>query len=86
MACDATRRLLLAQVLHIFCYQRGHYLTASFPTHRIGINVRRLVEAGHKVGVVRQIETAAVKVSECATCHPLTVPPSPALAAVALRC
>jgi hypothetical protein len=54
------------QVLHICCFKRavGHFLTASFPTHKIGVNVRRLVEAGLKVGVVRQIETAAVKVRE----------------------
>jgi hypothetical protein len=53
-------------VLHICCFKRavGHFLTASFPTHKIGVNVRRLVEAGLKVGVVRQIETAAVKVRE----------------------
>ncbi|KAF1838599.1 DNA mismatch repair protein MSH3 [Decorospora gaudefroyi] len=34
---------------------------ASFPTHRLQVHVKRLVQANHKVGVVRQIETAALK-------------------------
>lgn len=34
---------------------------ASIPTHRLHVHVKRLVEAGHKVGVVRQLETAALK-------------------------
>ncbi|KAK7734470.1 Mismatch repair protein msh3 [Botryosphaeria dothidea] len=34
---------------------------ASFPTHRLHVHVKRLVAAGHKVGVVRQLETAALK-------------------------
>jgi DNA mismatch repair protein MSH3 len=34
---------------------------ASFPTHRLHVHVKRLVSAGHKVGVVRQLETAALK-------------------------
>lgn len=34
---------------------------ASFPTHRLHVHVKRLVQAGHKVGIVRQMETAALK-------------------------
>ena len=34
---------------------------ASVPVPRIHVHVRRLVEAGYRVGVVRQAETAAVK-------------------------
>ena len=34
---------------------------ASIPVHRLHVHVKRLVSAGHKVGVVRQIETAALK-------------------------
>lgn len=37
------------------------FASASFPTHRLHVHVKRLVSAGHKVGVVRQIETAALK-------------------------
>ncbi len=29
--------------------------------HRLHVHVKRLVDAGHKVGVVRQLETAALK-------------------------
>ncbi|GME28384.1 hypothetical protein GTA08_BOTSDO02991 [Neofusicoccum parvum] len=42
----------------------GHldrFAGASFPTHRLHVHVKRLVAAGHKVGVVRQLETAALK-------------------------
>lgn len=38
-----------------------HFLTASVPTNRIQYHVRRLVSAGYKVGIVRQVETAAIK-------------------------
>ena len=36
-------------------------IQAGVPTERLKIHLRRLVEAGHKVGVVRQTETAALK-------------------------
>ncbi|RMZ91066.1 hypothetical protein DV736_g1702, partial [Chaetothyriales sp. CBS 134916] len=37
------------------------FASASFPTHRLHVHVKRLVTAGYKVGVVRQLETAALK-------------------------
>lgn len=37
------------------------FATASIPVHRLHVHVKRLVDAGHKVGVVRQLETAALK-------------------------
>ncbi|KAI2085046.1 Mismatch repair protein msh3 [Ophidiomyces ophidiicola] len=37
------------------------FASASIPVHRLHVHVKRLVKAGHKVGVVRQIETAALK-------------------------
>ena len=37
------------------------FASASFPVHRLHVHVKRLVQAGHKVGVVRQLETAALK-------------------------
>ncbi|RDA83291.1 hypothetical protein CP532_3694 [Ophiocordyceps camponoti-leonardi (nom. inval.)] len=37
------------------------FASASIPVHRLSVHARRLVAAGHKVGVVRQIETAALK-------------------------
>ena len=44
------------RVLNIFAYQSRNYLTASVPVARLHVYVRRLVEAGHKVGVIRQTE------------------------------
>ncbi len=37
------------------------FASASVPVHRLHVHVKRLVGAGHKVGVVRQLETAALK-------------------------
>lgn len=37
------------------------FASASIPVHRLSVHAKRLVAAGHKVGVVRQIETAALK-------------------------
>lgn len=39
----------------------NRFASASFPTHRLHVHVKRLVSAGHKVGIVRQLETAALK-------------------------
>ncbi|KAL8684247.1 MAG: hypothetical protein Q9224_006491, partial [Gallowayella concinna] len=37
------------------------FASASIPVHRLHVHVKRLVGAGHKVGIVRQLETAALK-------------------------
>ncbi|KAL4774238.1 DNA mismatch repair protein msh3 [Aspergillus nidulans var. acristatus] len=37
------------------------FASASIPVQRLHVHVKRLVAAGHKVGVVRQLETAALK-------------------------
>jgi DNA mismatch repair protein MSH3 len=37
------------------------FASASFPVHRLQVHVKRLIKANHKVGVVRQLETAALK-------------------------
>ena len=39
----------------------GRFASASIPVHRLHVHVKRLVSAGHKVGIVRQLETAALK-------------------------
>lgn len=39
----------------------SQFASASFPVHRLQVHVKRLVQANHKVGVVRQVETAALK-------------------------
>ncbi|ORY86350.1 muts domain V-domain-containing protein, partial [Protomyces lactucae-debilis] len=50
-----------AEILGIACFMDHAHLTASFPVPRLDIHVHRLVKAGKKVGVVRQMETAALK-------------------------
>ena len=50
-----------AQELNIMSFPAKNFRNASIPTHRLYVHVRRLVEAGYKVGVVRQTETAALK-------------------------
>ncbi|KAF3481816.1 DNA mismatch repair protein Msh3 [Arthroderma uncinatum] len=37
------------------------FASASVPIHRLHVHVKRLVTAGYKVGVVKQLETAALK-------------------------
>ncbi|KAF9544712.1 Mismatch repair protein msh3 [Mortierella hygrophila] len=51
----ASRELSIAHFLD------HNFYTASIPIHRLDVHVRRLVHAGHKVGVVKQMETAALK-------------------------
>ena len=48
-----------SRILNIACFPQQHMLTASIPTHRLDVHVKRLLNAGYKVGIVRQQETAA---------------------------
>uniref|UniRef100_H0VIG9 DNA mismatch repair protein MSH3 n=1 Tax=Cavia porcellus TaxID=10141 RepID=H0VIG9_CAVPO len=50
-----------ARELNIYCHLDHSFMTASIPTHRLFVHVRRLVAKGYKVGVVKQTETAALK-------------------------
>ncbi|XP_059581053.1 DNA mismatch repair protein Msh3 [Alligator mississippiensis] len=52
---------IAAKELNIFCHLDHNFMTASIPTFRLFVHVRRLVAKGHKVGVVKQTETAALK-------------------------
>ncbi|KAJ7969977.1 DNA mismatch repair protein MSH3 [Quillaja saponaria] len=52
---------IAARVLGIYAHMDHNFLTASIPTFRLNVHVRRLVSAGYKVGVVKQTETAAIK-------------------------
>ncbi|KAM1783770.1 hypothetical protein FF1_041896 [Malus domestica] len=52
---------IAARVLGIYAHMDHNFLTASVPTFRLNVHVRRLVSAGYKVGVVKQTETAAIK-------------------------
>uniref|UniRef100_A0A673LND4 DNA mismatch repair protein MutS-like N-terminal domain-containing protein n=1 Tax=Sinocyclocheilus rhinocerous TaxID=307959 RepID=A0A673LND4_9TELE len=48
---------IAAKELNITCHLDHNFMTASIPTHRLFVHVRRLV------GVVKQIETSAIKAS-----------------------
>ncbi|CAN6487341.1 unnamed protein product [Victoria cruziana] len=50
-----------ARILGIIAHRDHNLLTASIPTFRFNVHVRRLVNSGYKVGVVKQMETAAIK-------------------------
>ncbi|KAL1444499.1 hypothetical protein MTO96_029811 [Rhipicephalus appendiculatus] len=52
---------LASRELSIMCNRDHNFMTASVPVHRLGFHVERLVSRGHKVGIVRQTESAALK-------------------------
>lgn len=52
---------LASRELCIMCSRDHNFMTASIPVHRVGFHVERLVSRGHKVGIVRQTESAALK-------------------------
>uniref|UniRef100_A0A8C0AR66 DNA mismatch repair protein MSH3 n=1 Tax=Buteo japonicus TaxID=224669 RepID=A0A8C0AR66_9AVES len=52
---------IAAKELNIYCHQDHNFMTASIPSHRLFVHVRRLVAKGYKVGVIKQMETAALK-------------------------
>ncbi|XP_028270128.1 DNA mismatch repair protein Msh3 isoform X2 [Parambassis ranga] len=54
---------IAAKELNIVCHLDHNFMTCSIPTHRLFVHVRRLVSHGHKVGVVKQTETSALKAS-----------------------
>ncbi|XP_053181496.1 DNA mismatch repair protein Msh3 [Scomber japonicus] len=54
---------IAARELNIICHLDHNFMTCSIPTHRLFVHVRRLVSHGHKVGVIKQTETSAIKAS-----------------------
>jgi DNA mismatch repair protein MSH3 len=50
-----------SKVLGIMASWSHNFLTSSIPTQRLHVHARRIVQAGYKVGVVSQTETAALK-------------------------
>ncbi|XP_041644145.1 DNA mismatch repair protein Msh3 isoform X2 [Cheilinus undulatus] len=54
---------IAAKELNIYCHLDHNFMTCSIPAHRLFVHVRRLVSHGHKVGVVKQTETSAIKAS-----------------------
>ena len=52
---------IAAKVLNIRAGMSHNFLSTSVPVHRLHVHAMRLVQAGYKVGVVSQTETAALK-------------------------
>ncbi|XP_066274176.1 DNA mismatch repair protein Msh3-like isoform X1 [Branchiostoma lanceolatum] len=53
--------VVAAKELGFVSYIDHNFMTCSFPNQRLFVHVRRLVAKGHKVGVVKQTETTALK-------------------------
>jgi DNA mismatch repair protein MSH3 len=53
---------VVSRELSIVAYPKHSFLVAGIPVERLKVHLRRLVEADHKVGVLRQSETRAIKV------------------------
>nr|XP_031862964.1 uncharacterized protein CI109_001439 [Kwoniella shandongensis]KAA5530036.1 hypothetical protein CI109_001439 [Kwoniella shandongensis] len=52
---------IAAKELGIVAFPSRNFYTASIPTHRLHIHVKKLISLGYKVGVITQTETAALK-------------------------
>ncbi|EJD05960.1 uncharacterized protein FOMMEDRAFT_104344 [Fomitiporia mediterranea MF3/22] len=52
---------IASEVLNIAHFPDRNFLTASVPDHRRDIHLRRLLSHGYKVGIIGQMETAALK-------------------------
>ncbi|GBE82631.1 DNA mismatch repair protein [Sparassis crispa] len=50
-----------AKELGVLCFPKRNFLTAMIPIHRQDVYIKKLLANGHKVGVVEQTETAALK-------------------------
>ncbi|EJD46059.1 hypothetical protein AURDEDRAFT_87246 [Auricularia subglabra TFB-10046 SS5] len=50
-----------AQALGHVCYRNRNFLSASFPVTSRSQHVKKLLSLGHKVGIIGQAETAALK-------------------------
>ena len=57
----ASDAIIASKVLQIVCFRDKNFYCATVPVGRLEIHMERLVVAGHKVGVMRQTETAALK-------------------------
>jgi DNA mismatch repair protein MSH3 len=58
--------------LNIACFMEKHLMTAMVPVHRLQFHIKKLVLQGHKVGVVRQQETRALKAASSNASKPFT--------------
>ncbi|KAG9018923.1 Mismatch repair protein msh3 [Tulasnella sp. 427] len=52
---------IASKELGIACWMDRNFMTASIPVHRKPVHVKKLIAQGHKVGIIGQTETAALK-------------------------
>ncbi|TFK46431.1 hypothetical protein OE88DRAFT_1715028 [Heliocybe sulcata] len=52
---------IASKELGIVCYPKGNFYKASIPVERRDVHLKKLLAQGHKVGIVDQTETAALK-------------------------
>ncbi|KAH8117506.1 muts domain V-domain-containing protein [Phellopilus nigrolimitatus] len=52
---------IASELLGIVQFVKRNFWTASIPTHRRDIHLKKLLSHGYKVGIIGQIETAALK-------------------------
>ncbi|KAI0713432.1 muts domain V-domain-containing protein [Earliella scabrosa] len=52
---------IAAKELGVVCFPKRNLLTAMIPVHRQDVHLKKLLSQGYKVGIVEQIETAALK-------------------------
>ncbi|KAF9264759.1 hypothetical protein L218DRAFT_972361 [Marasmius fiardii PR-910] len=52
---------IASRELGIVCFPDRNFIVASIPTHRWEIHLKKLLSKGHRVGIVSQVETAALK-------------------------
>ncbi|KAI3610488.1 dna mismatch repair protein msh3 [Moniliophthora roreri] len=50
-----------AKELGIACFPDRNFIVASVPVHRWQVHLKKLLSKGHRVGLVNQVETAALK-------------------------
>lgn len=55
--------IIASKVLKIYSHEDHNFIVASIPTFRTIFHCRRLLKAGYKVAIVRQLETAAIRKS-----------------------
>ncbi|KIK21377.1 hypothetical protein PISMIDRAFT_681294 [Pisolithus microcarpus 441] len=53
--------MIASRELGVVAYLRRNLMTAFIPVHRRDLHVKKLLSQGHKVGIVEQTETAALK-------------------------
>ncbi|GFY80121.1 DNA mismatch repair protein Msh3 [Trichonephila inaurata madagascariensis] len=51
----------VSKICNIACFKNHNFMSAIIPTPRLHFYVRQLVSKGYKVGVIKQVESAALK-------------------------